>query len=360
MREEVLSLVEKYLGKGHFSGDANVQVRCPFHKGGQESRPSFGINVTNGIWQCFTCKLSGSLPKLLKLLGLPRNIVDLELSGIRDALDANKRSIEWKKRTQWKLTDPVLAETVLPETILRPYEWCPTSLINAGFSPEWLQWMDIGYDRNNNRITYPIRDIYGNLAGISGGATIAGQYPKYKVYQGRRKDKDGNMVGSEYGPWFDEQYPDYVFKNHRYLWNFDQVYPHLFFNQDKEQYIIIVEGFKACLWLLQNGWSNTVALMGSVMSDHQRNLLHRIQARVILFLDNDTAGRDGTNSIALQVQQFEPRVYIAQYPYAEDCQPDDLSYAELVAAIQGAETYPQWRKRYVDGRIEKRRTSNNY
>lgn len=358
MREHVLYLVEKYLGRGHFSGEANIQVRCPFHKQGQETRPSFGINVTNGIWQCFTCKRSGTLPKLLRELGLPRNIVDSELQDIRGVLEANRRAVEWKKKSVWHSTDPFLAETILPETILKPYEWCPTTLVQAGFSPEWLQWMDIGYDRVNNRITYPIRDIYGNLAGISGGASIAGQYPKYKVYQGRRKNYEGQLVGSDYGPAFDEQYPDYVFRNHNYLWNYDQVYPRLFFSSDDNQDLIIVEGFKACLWLLQNGWPNTVALMGSRMSDHQRNLVHRVSARIILFLDNDEAGRDGTDKIARTVQQFNPRVVIAKYPYADECQPDDLNAAELVAAIQGAESYPQWKRRIanVNGSTETRST----
>jgi DNA primase len=361
MKEHVLYIVEKYLGRGHYSGDANIQVKCPFHKGGQETKPSFGINVTNGIWNCFACKRTGTLPKLLKELGLPKNIVDLELEDIRTELASSRKALSWKKREQWHNSDPFLAETILPESLLRPFEYCPTSLIQAGFSSQWLQWMDIGYDTNNSRITYPIRDIYGNLTGISGGATIAGQYPKYKVYQGPRRDFEGKHIVSDYGPWFDETYPDYSFRNHNYLWNFDQVYPRLFFSTDEDQSLIIVEGFKACLWLLQNGWSNTVALMGSAMSDHQRNLIHRVSARVVLFLDNDQAGRDGTDKIARKIQAFNSRVTIAHYPYADECQPDDLTPSELIAAIQGSESHSHWKRRltYVNGQTEKNSTDYN-
>lgn len=361
MRQQVLSLVERFLGRGHFSGEENVSVKCPFHKEGRETRPSFSVNVTTGVWQCFTCKVTGSLPKLLRALGLPRNRIDAELKDVRAELIANRSRVEWQKRARWQAQDPFLAQTILPETLLKPYEWCPLNLLNAGFSQQWLHWLDIGFDRINNRVMYPIRDIYGNLAGMSGGAVIAGTYPKYKVYQGRHmvwdpvsnKEKE---IGSDYGEWFDEQHPTYVFHNHNYLWNYDQVYPSLFFGKERQD-LIIVEGFKACIWLLQHGWSNTVALMGSSMSDHQRNLIHRLDSNVTLFLDNDVAGRDATDDIARRIRHFQPGVRIAQYPSAEEMQPDDLHPAEVAAAIQGAESYPQWKRRtgHVNGRTKKRR-----
>lgn len=361
MRQQILSLVEKYLGRGHFSGEENISVRCPFHKGGNESRPSFSINVGNGIWQCFTCKVAGSLPKLLRSIGLPSHVVDSELKDIREELNANRKWIAFHKQARWQLKDPFLAPTILPETVLKPYEWCPTTLLSAGFNQQWLQWLDIGFDRINNRVTYPIRDMYGNLAGVSGGAVTKGIYPKYKVYLGRHHVWDqytGKQIeiGSDYGPWFDELFPNYEFHNHNYLWNFDQVYPRLFFGKEKQD-LIIVEGFKACIWLLQHGWANTVALMGSSMSDHQRNLLHRLDCRIILFLDNDTAGKDATDIIGCKIRQFQPGVLIAHYPNAEECQPDDLSPSEITAAIQGSELYPTWKRRtrYVNGRFKKRR-----
>lgn len=359
MRQRVLDLIERHLGRGHFSGEENVSVRCPFHKGGQETRPSFSINVTNGVWQCFTCKANGSLPKLLRGLGLPRHIVDAELKDLRGELEANRHKILWKKRMVWQTTDPLLAPTILPETLLKPYEYLPLNLVNAGFDPAWLQWLEVGFDRTNNRVMYPIRDVYGNLAGMSGGSVIAGTIPKYKVYQGKHIDPmSGKDIGSDYGPWFDEQYPDYVFHNHDYIWNFDQVYPRMFFGRET-QTLVIVEGFKACMWLLQHGYQNTVALMGSSMSDRQRNLLHRLNAHIVLFLDNDWAGKVGTDSIARELQQFQPGVRIAQYP-ADTSQPDDLEPDELSAAIQGSEPYPIWKRKnlHVNGRTKARSTGS--
>ena len=359
MRDQIVAVAEKYLGRGKFSGGENMSVKCPFHKGGEESKPSFSLNVGNGVWHCFTCKVSGPLPLLLRLLGLPRNVIDAELKDLRAVLLENAASLKWKKRAEWLTKDPFLADTVLPETILKPYELCPTKLVDAGFDPAWLQWMDVGFDRNNDRITYPIRDMYGNLAGISGGAAL-GQFPKYKVYQGRKKEYNSdNYIESDYGPWFDELYPNYHFHNHKFLWNFDQVYPRLFFSNDT-QWLIITEGFKACLWMLQHGWANTVALMGSSMSDHQRNLLHRLKANVLLFLDNDEAGQRGTDKIAKELRKFQPGILIARYPGTEAMQPDDLTPEELSVAITGAYTYPEWKEKnkYVNGWTQKRRTEH--
>lgn len=355
MRQQILSLVERYLGRGHFSGEENISVPCPFHK--TKDGTPLSVNVTNGVWHCFSCKAAGTLPQLLRGLGLPRNRIDVELRDIRDELKTNKKRVEWNKTARWQTKDPFLAQTILPETLLKPYEFCPISLIQAGFDQQWLQWLDIGFDRFNNRILYPIRDIYGNLAGMSGGTVIAGTQPKYKVYQGCRTDPvTGKKIGSDYGIWFDEQFPNYVFHNHHYIWNFDRVYPRLFFGKEIQDKLIIVEGFKACIWLLQHGWTNTVALMGSSMSDHQRNLIHRLDCEIILFLDNDIAGRDATDDIARKIRHFQPGVLIAQYPTADECQPDDLDPEEITAAIQGAETYPQWKRRtgHVNGRTKKR------
>lgn len=342
MRQQITSLVERYLGRGHYSGEENISVACPFHQ--VKDGTPFSVNVTNGVWQCFSCKVSGSLPKLLRMLNVPSHVIDEELKDIRGELAQNKEALKHKRQAAITTRDPFLAHTILPETLLRPYEWMPTKLVEAGFDPHWLRHMDVGFDKVNNRITYPIRDMYGNLAGMSGGATIAGQYPKYKVYLGRRKDQiSQRWIGSDYGPWFDELYPEYKFANHDYLWNFDQVYPRFFFGRDV-QTLIIVEGFKACLWLLQNGYPNTVALMGSSLSERQCSLLHRLRANVILFLDQDDAGRKGTKNIATTIRKFLTGVFIARYPYAEECQPDDLQPAEVTASIAGSITYPQWLK----------------
>lgn len=349
MRHQVISLVEKYLGRvRRFSGESNVTMRCPFHKGGEETKPSFSVNVDQGLFHCFTCKVSGSIPRLLTMLGVARDTVDAETREIREDLEQNRLRLMWRKKGLLRRIDPTRARIILPEKILSPYDWCPLSLVQYGLRQEWLKHMEVGFDRTNNRITYPIRDFYGNLAGVVGGAVIAGQSPKYKVYKGKWiQPATGEEVRSDYGEWFEEEFPDYGdFHNHDFLWNYDRVYPSLFFGKEENQTLIIVEGYKACLWLLQNGYWNVVALMGSAMSERQFELLHRLRVNIILFLDNDDAGKSGNLRIGKRLHKVNPGVQIAQYPPedSDDAQPDDLSPAEVELAINRAQTFPQYMK----------------
>jgi DNA primase len=171
------------------------------------------------------------------------------------------------------------------------------------------------------------------------------QVPKYKVYEGRRAAIDGSIIPSDYGPWFDEDYPGYEFLKSNYLWNYDKVYPRLFFGKEAEL-LVIVEGFKACIWSLQCGFRNSVALMGSSMSERQKELILRVDTRVVLFLDNNSAGRIGTLKIGTELQKAMPTVWVALYPQGagEGCQPDDLEPELVQEAIRSAAPFRFWRR----------------
>jgi DNA primase len=337
MRDYVLGIIRRYVDERiKRSGDGQILVRCPFHKGGQERKPSFSVNVEEGLFHCFACHESGTIPMLLRQIGLPSHRIDAEVAPFKDQLKMAREIKKLRREAEYRVRDPFRAHTIIIEAICDGFDWCPTRLTQAGFSWQWLQYLQIGVDRRNHRITYPIRDIYGNLAGFSGGAVMAGQYPKYKVYKGRHKNFSGVVIPSDYGEWFDEEYPEYEFRNHDYLWNFDRVYPRLLYSQEVQP-LIVVEGFKACIWLLQHGYRNTVALMGSVMSRKQHQLLLRTDCQIILFLDNDQPGQEGTYKIGNTLLRARPTVWTATYEKQHtDCSPDDLDSHFLRNAISGA------------------------
>lgn len=353
MRDLVLDIVRRYVDdRCRKSGDANVLCRCPFHKGGQETKPSFSVNIEMGVFNCFTCHESGTIPTLLTMMGVPAQTVDRECKDLRQGIKANLEARNIRRQKEMHSRDPFRAHTIISEALISGFRWCPVQLVQLGFQSEWLQYLQVGVDRKNQRITYPIRDIYGNLAGFSGGATMAGQHPKYKVYRQTWKDLDGRVIPSDYGTWFEEEYPRYEFRNHDYLWNYDRVYPRLLFGKEVQQ-LIIVEGFKACIWLLQHGYRNTVALMGSSLSQKQLQLLLRVDAEILLFLDNNEAGREGTVKIGSKLQQAVPAVRVIEYPQGADkeCQPDDLDHSYLRRSIESATPYRFWNRK------EKRKTS---
>jgi DNA primase len=336
MREHVLALLDRYLpGSIRQGAGGNVMVKCPFHKGGEEKRPSFGINADLGLFHCFTCHVAGDVRYLLKLLGLSRSQIDAEIAVIKPELEANYRKRDFEKQHFFTNTDPFRTKWVLPEVMLGIYDWCPAKLLEDGFQMELLRDFEIGFDRLNNRITFPIRDMYGDLAGISGGRTLPSQEPKYKVYQGGYYDeKMHRRVPGDFGPWFDEEFPGFKCENHNFIWNYHRVLPRVMDTASgQDDRVFVVEGFKACLWMIQNGYMNTVAIMGSSISETQQRMLHRLGGKVMLLFDNDDAGRSATKRVGkLLWEPLHGRVEVVPYPVEdvqlslegqENTQPDD-------------------------------------
>jgi DNA primase len=105
-----------------------------------------------------------------------------------------------------------------------------------------------------------------------------------------------------------------------HLWNLHRWYPSAFYGTIEE--LIIVEGIKKALWLIQMGWPHVVALNGKYMTQKQSDLLSRlkIQRRVIL-TDGDDAGRSAAREIARKLAG-QGELSIPRYPEGIT-QPDD-------------------------------------
>ena len=46
----------------------NLQTNCPFHKNGQERKPSFGVNGEIDKCHCFSCSWSGTIEEMISEL----------------------------------------------------------------------------------------------------------------------------------------------------------------------------------------------------------------------------------------------------------------------------------------------------
>jgi DNA primase len=195
---------------------------------------------------------------------------------------------------------------VLPEKLLGVFDYCPTSLLRAGFEEKILFEHDVGYDKELERITFPIRTRSGELVGIVGRRQNP-EFGKYKVYT-RELLKYGFNVPS--------------LAKTDYLWRGDKVYPALGRKTD----VYVVEGFKAALWFVQSGVEMVVALMGSHMSEKQQKEIETYGQRVILCLDNDVAGQKATLNISHKLSAMQR--YVVPLPEGIH-QPDDLTEEEL-------------------------------
>lgn len=322
-------VAQEYLNRVRIKTDF-VSATCPFHKGGQETRPSFWINRAKGYWGCFTCNTTGSSLKwLLKELGIRNPGLVARIEDADEQYRSGEPTAE-KLRTQRRKDGPLGSEQTLPDSLLGVYDWMPVDLVNEGFCPSTLQMHDIGYDRSRDRITFPIRDLEGNLIGISGRTTL-GIQPKYLVYSGP-KLVDGKRQDGELGEW----YPDYSNQGVRdQLWRMEQCWDRLNRNESGQEYLILVEGYKAAMWMVQHGWYTTVALMGAYLSPGQERIVRRLGVPTYIFLDNNLAGRRGSKRICQRLGISSFRVYEVSYPtYCdESAQPDDLDEKEIERAL---------------------------
>lgn len=140
----------------------NIQTNCPFHKDGQERKPSFGINFSKNVCHCFTCNWSGTVDKFVS-----------EVFGYNDGGEYGKRwlkrhydttSIETRelKFNFSRTKDNHTTTDYISEDELDSYRFIHPYMYQRKLTDDIIELFDIGYDAKTDCLTFPIRDINGN------------------------------------------------------------------------------------------------------------------------------------------------------------------------------------------------------
>ncbi len=146
---------------------------CPFH---DDTSPSFGMNQETGLWNCFACGASGNLDMFVS------RAFNVEIG---EASAKYHRFLGWPSLPERKER----GVAVLDERTIAPYAaLCPRYMLQRDFSKGFLREFEIGYDAEDNRVVFPIRDYEGKLVGITSRATFEGQDPKYKHSEFEKSD----------------------------------------------------------------------------------------------------------------------------------------------------------------------------
>lgn len=325
---EVHGLAKKHLKKVRKSGPTNIMALCPFHikaDGTEERKPSFAMSLVTGLWFCHSCQASGNLYTFLRDIGYSRTKIELTY---RPLIESASHAGPIDKFNALK-PKSVFSVDPLPENLLGLFDHFPKSLIDAGFDYDTLGHFNVGFDMEHTRVTYPLRDLNGKLVGISGRA-VTNSWPKYKLYT------------DEFAKWELPARPEP--DKRAILWNAHAIFPQLYF-QTNPEYLVVVEGFKACMWLWQAGIKNVVALLGTYLSNEQQWILERLGSEVRLFLDNNAPGQAGTLK-AVEKLRRSMRVRVIEYPprlaSEENAQPDNCTVDEVLQQVNTATEYTRW------------------
>lgn len=141
----------------------NVMVACPYHKNGQEKRPSAGIKKSDGTFHCFAC---GEVHDLQEVISncfgkndfgafgwewLLKNFYSVSIENRKDIPLDLRRGDEKSSDKQY-----------VSEEELESYRVYHDYMYKRKLTDEIIDLFDIGYDSKTQCITFPIRDINGN------------------------------------------------------------------------------------------------------------------------------------------------------------------------------------------------------
>lgn len=161
----------KLLQKTKQSG-ADIMVQCPYHGDGQERRPSAGIRKSDGIFHCFACNETHTLPEVIShcfgkdafgnfgWLWLLRNFGTVSVEERKDVrLDfARDFSADSVSRGD---SDSCGHNNYVGEEELDRYRYIHPYMYERGLTDEVIDLFDIGYDSSTDCITFPVRDVSG-------------------------------------------------------------------------------------------------------------------------------------------------------------------------------------------------------
>lgn len=257
-----------------------VSMCCPFH---EDDTPSFVYNMEKKTFWCFGCKVSGdavdyvmakkqcgflkAVEFLFGFAGLSPEYVDrdekVRVPQYKKELTALKR-LEKKKKDSFEYFTENDIKTMVG---LRGDFFKDRNL-----SQETLDYFEVGFDLKEKRVTLPIRDENGFLAGAT-GRTIYTNYkergiPKWRHYKGSNINE-----------------------------NFFNIHNAIKFSKDRNHSIIVCEGPNDVMRLHESGFQNTVACLSNTIGNVQKGLLLKNFLNVYLFLDGDLGGETGKSSI---------------------------------------------------------------
>lgn len=309
---------------------------CPFH---QEKTPSFSVNPIRRYYYCFGCGAHGDV---IKFFATINNLSYKEAAnslakryGILSDEFNHKVTEEEKELIQIRKVLTLAANFFIQNISQTTVEYLNNRGLNSaqinkfslGFAPDnhslenFMQQNNIplfllqkaglfgkhndsgrSYEIFKNRIIFPIQDLYGQIIGFGGRAIHDRMMPKY-------------LNSPE----------TLIFKKSSTLY-----LEHIAVNSNRNsKFIILVEGYIDAIRMHLAGIENTVAVLGTAVSENHLLKLWKYTQEILICFDGDKAGLaalyktiilalpylsiENTVSAILLPDNFDPDQFICRY-----------------------------------------------
>ena len=323
---------------------------CPFHN---EKSPSFQVRPQVNRWNCFGCQRYGdAIAFLQEHQGLSFREALEQLAaraGIAIPEDAPSPEERRRQSTRERLHRATAEAAALYRQLLASSEGdaARAYLAGRGIHAEAIESFGLGlapdaWDRLAGHLRQ--RGISAEdacAAGLVGSRPRGGHYDKFRhrvmcpvqlpagevvAFSGRLLPGDESS-GDGQAPKYYNSPESPIFKKGHVLFGLRQARAHL----RKAGRVLVVEGNFDCVALHQAGFTETVATLGTALTEEQVRSLRLIAPQVVLCFDGDRAGRAATLKAIAQLVAADVEARVALLPAGQD--PDSF------VRSQGAEAF---------------------
>ena len=320
----------------------NYLCVCPFH---DDHSPSMSVSEEKQIYKCFACGNTGNVFTFVEnyedVSFLDAVMIVAEKCGISIDKSLIKNNKVVSNKEEFEIMN--LAEKFYQNNLKTEFGTTALDYLNKrGISEEFIKEFGIGLSLDNSNTLYNLllkkKYNVGKLLDV--GIINQSEDRYYDMFTRRITfplwDKDGNVVGFSARIYRGEKDTSkYVnsresklFKKGETLYNYHRARDFV----KLEKSVIVVEGFMDAIRLFVGGVKNVVALQGTALTKEQINLLKKLHTKVILCLDNDSAGENATLSNGEAMIKEGLEVYVIRLSGQKD--PDEYVLANGIEAFK--------------------------
>ena len=369
-RLNIVDVVSAYVPLTKRGG--NYWGLCPFH---HEKTPSFSVNESRQIFHCFGCGKGGGPARFLmemESLSFPDAVRKLaDQAGLPMPEDTGGDG-RWRERRRRVLELNREAARFYRAMLSDPRGAAVASYIRdkRRISPKFSARFGLGAapDAWDSLIQAMGGKGYDKADLIEAGLAVAGKGGGvYDKYRNRLMlpviDPRGDVIGFT-SRVMDDSTPKYlntpetaIFKKRSILYGLNYA------KKTRRPNFILVEGNIDVITLHQAGFDNTVATMGTALTEEHVRLLGRYTKELVLCYDNDAAGEDATQRAIALLRSSEIGVKVLRLPkrrmldgtlgkqdaddYIKNCGP--AAFEEL---MDGSANSAEYRLGVVQGRFD--------